>query len=161
MLTCKKVEDIRIICLFNWGTVWRPLIWKLSDPHNLCTEDWTSQKTWCQHKVTKSRSGLCALDKHTCVHIKNMGVCVCVYICYLHKKKLDQSINYLVNRRKCLIITWSPSMHNVCKKKKKLCNAFLFCLWVKLLKVKSNKFSITVQRQQFHVCFCVLFRDDH
>lgn len=48
------------------------------NPQNLCTEDWTSQKTWCQLKVTKSR-GLCALDKHTCAHIKNM--CVFIYIC--------------------------------------------------------------------------------
>lgn len=110
-----------------------------TQPNNFCTEDWTSQKTWCQRKK-KSRSGLCALDKHTCVLIKNC-VCVFMYIhtyihIHIHKKK-NQSINYLVNRRKCRIITWSPSMHNV-KKKKKTCNAFLLCLWVRLLKGKNQ-----------------------
>lgn len=40
----------------------------------------------------KSTSGLCALDKHTCVHIKN----ICVYIlCYLQK---EQSVHSLFGR---------------------------------------------------------------
>lgn len=118
----------------------QPLHWRLNQPENLVPTKSNKEQKWT---VCTGQTYMCAYQEHGCV-------CVCVYIYVIYiKKKLDQSINYLVNRRKCLIITWSPSMHNVCKKK--MCNAFLFCLWVKLLKVKSNKFSVTVQRRQFHV----------
>lgn len=111
--------------------IWVPFFWKHSTSKNIYfTEDWTSQKT-----LNKEQKRLCALDKDTeRVHIKNLCIHLYIYI------KINQSINYLVNKRKCLIITWSPSMHNMCKKKQKTFKCFfLFLLWVRLLKVKSNK----------------------
>lgn len=105
-------------------------VWLTGEKYDFpSTGDWTSQKS------SKEQWTVCTVQTYMCAYQER----VCVYIFFIYRR-MNQSINYLVNRRKCLIITWRPSMHNVCKKQ--------------VMHLKKKKSLWLYKDKNFKVLFC-------